>query len=476
MAVRGFNIFAIGANGAHIQGSVRALLEDAAAKRPKPSDWVYVNNFATPHRPVAIALPPGRAPALDKALDRLIDDLKVVAARGVRKRGLPEAPQRHRAGDPRSQRARLHRGARQGDGEGHRDPAHADGLRHGADEGRPGGAARRLQRLAGGTPARGADGDRGAGKGPGRDAARGCRGWSANSATRCVRWIATPRASRLRSRSRSARRSSPTCRRSCSTWKRSRPTSWRTSRCSSRRRRPAKSERRARPAALFDRYEVNVFVTTADGEAGAPGRRGGASDAEQPGRPHRASRGAGRAGDQLPADQAGQPASRQWRRADDRSAQPADRAAELGGAEARPAAPGDRHRGRRAVHGHDHDGHAGTGSDPARREGRAVRRPHAVLPAGLGRSGHRAALQGARRLRRRRRSLAGERGDDRAADRLDRGECRPAAARSRRRGAGDRARGAAGRRCRQAHAAGRKHPRPGGGGVALLRRRQGATW
>jgi predicted ATP-dependent protease len=77
MGVRGFNIFAIGAIGAHIQGSVRALLEDAASRRPKPSDWVYVNNFATPHRPVAISLPPGRAPALDKALDGLIDDLKV---------------------------------------------------------------------------------------------------------------------------------------------------------------------------------------------------------------------------------------------------------------------------------------------------------------------------------------------------------------------------------------------------------------
>jgi lon-related putative ATP-dependent protease len=77
MGVRGFNIFAIGAIGAHVQGSVRALLEDAAGKRPKPSDWVYVNNFTTPHRPVAIALPAGRAPALDKALDDLIDDLKV---------------------------------------------------------------------------------------------------------------------------------------------------------------------------------------------------------------------------------------------------------------------------------------------------------------------------------------------------------------------------------------------------------------
>jgi predicted ATP-dependent protease len=77
MAVRGFNIFAIGTNGARIQGSVRALLQDAANNRPKPSDWVYVNNFETPHRPVAMALPSGRAPALDKAVEHLIDDLKV---------------------------------------------------------------------------------------------------------------------------------------------------------------------------------------------------------------------------------------------------------------------------------------------------------------------------------------------------------------------------------------------------------------
>jgi predicted ATP-dependent protease len=77
MGVRGFNIFAIGANGSRIQGSVRALLEDATRRRAMPSDWIYVNNFVTPHRPVAISLPSGRAPALDKALDDLIDDLKV---------------------------------------------------------------------------------------------------------------------------------------------------------------------------------------------------------------------------------------------------------------------------------------------------------------------------------------------------------------------------------------------------------------
>jgi predicted ATP-dependent protease len=76
MGVRGFNIFAIGANGARIHASVRALLEEAARGRPKPPDWVYVNNFATPHRPMAISLPRSRAPALQKAMQGLIADLK----------------------------------------------------------------------------------------------------------------------------------------------------------------------------------------------------------------------------------------------------------------------------------------------------------------------------------------------------------------------------------------------------------------
>ena len=201
MAVRGFNIFAIGAIGAHIQGSVRALLEDAAGKRPKPSDWVYVNNFATPHRPVAIALPPGRAPALDKALDDLIDDLKVSLPAAFES----EDYQKRRSGIEQEirgkQRARLHRAARQGDGQGHRDPAHADGLRDGADEGRPGGAARRVQCLARRAAASGAGGDRGTGKGSGGDAARSAapraraarRGAQARSRNRTLRHRAADR-------------------------------------------------------------------------------------------------------------------------------------------------------------------------------------------------------------------------------------------------------------------------------------------
>lgn len=76
IAARGFNIFAIGQGSARIAEAIRPLLGEAAAQRPSPSDWVYVNNFATPHEPLAIALPPGRATALDAAAGHLVDDLR----------------------------------------------------------------------------------------------------------------------------------------------------------------------------------------------------------------------------------------------------------------------------------------------------------------------------------------------------------------------------------------------------------------
>ena len=102
MAVRGFNVFAIGANGANIQRSVRTLLEEAAGKRQRPSDWVYVNNFTTPYRPVAIALPAGRATELGKAVDRLIDDVKVSLPAAFES----EDYQKHRAAIEQEIRAR----------------------------------------------------------------------------------------------------------------------------------------------------------------------------------------------------------------------------------------------------------------------------------------------------------------------------------------------------------------------------------
>ena len=71
----GFNLFVIGPNGARMQDAVKALLADETRTRPSPSDWVYVNNFADPERPVAIELPTGRARKFHEAMHKLIDDL-----------------------------------------------------------------------------------------------------------------------------------------------------------------------------------------------------------------------------------------------------------------------------------------------------------------------------------------------------------------------------------------------------------------
>lgn len=72
----GFNIFAIGDNAGHVRESIRLMLDEAALSQPGPPDWVYVNNFADPRRPKAVSLPAGRAPAFQKSVHDLIEELK----------------------------------------------------------------------------------------------------------------------------------------------------------------------------------------------------------------------------------------------------------------------------------------------------------------------------------------------------------------------------------------------------------------
>jgi lon-related putative ATP-dependent protease len=72
----GFNLFVIGPNGMRAQRAVEPVLKEAAAARRRPSDWVYVNNFADPRKPVAIELPAGRAGEFRDGMRALIDDLK----------------------------------------------------------------------------------------------------------------------------------------------------------------------------------------------------------------------------------------------------------------------------------------------------------------------------------------------------------------------------------------------------------------
>lgn len=76
LTASGFNIFAVGEGAARLRQAMRPMLEAAALKRPCPLDWVYVHNFATPYRPIAIALPAARGPAFRQAMRHLVEDLK----------------------------------------------------------------------------------------------------------------------------------------------------------------------------------------------------------------------------------------------------------------------------------------------------------------------------------------------------------------------------------------------------------------
>ena len=70
-----FNAFVLGPPGSGRRRAVRQLLREAAAKQPASSDWVYVNNFEEPHKPIAISLQPGGANRFRKAMERLIEEL-----------------------------------------------------------------------------------------------------------------------------------------------------------------------------------------------------------------------------------------------------------------------------------------------------------------------------------------------------------------------------------------------------------------
>ena len=77
LAIRaeGFNLFVMGPVGTGKRTLVMGMVEKAAAASPVPPDWVYVNNFAQPHKPRAISLPTGRGKALKADMQRLIEDL-----------------------------------------------------------------------------------------------------------------------------------------------------------------------------------------------------------------------------------------------------------------------------------------------------------------------------------------------------------------------------------------------------------------
>ncbi|MDO8607147.1 MAG: ATP-binding protein [Phaeospirillum sp.] len=75
MRHRGFNLFALGAEGTGRRNLILHYLHQAAADCPVPDDWAYVDNFAENTKPRALRLPAGRGKLLEKDMERLIDEL-----------------------------------------------------------------------------------------------------------------------------------------------------------------------------------------------------------------------------------------------------------------------------------------------------------------------------------------------------------------------------------------------------------------
>ena len=70
-----FNLFVLGNSGSGRHSAVRKIIGQEAGDRPVPNDWVYVNNFDAPHKPIAIELPSGLAVRLKMTMEKLVDDL-----------------------------------------------------------------------------------------------------------------------------------------------------------------------------------------------------------------------------------------------------------------------------------------------------------------------------------------------------------------------------------------------------------------
>jgi lon-related putative ATP-dependent protease len=77
----GYNIYVLGESGTGRTTAIKQFVESQAGNDPVPPDWVYVNNFVEPHKPLAIKLPHGEGFRLSDSLQQLVKELKTEIAR-----------------------------------------------------------------------------------------------------------------------------------------------------------------------------------------------------------------------------------------------------------------------------------------------------------------------------------------------------------------------------------------------------------
>ena len=72
----GFNIYVAGPPGIGKMTSVKAFLEEMAAKQDNPPDWCYVYNFSDPYKPKALRLAAGRGTELKRDMEHLVKQVQ----------------------------------------------------------------------------------------------------------------------------------------------------------------------------------------------------------------------------------------------------------------------------------------------------------------------------------------------------------------------------------------------------------------
>ncbi len=78
---KGFNIYVAGMPGTGRRTAVKMFLAELAKTKPKPDDWVYINNFANTYEPIAIRLPPGRGTSLKADMSSFVAEARRVLPR-----------------------------------------------------------------------------------------------------------------------------------------------------------------------------------------------------------------------------------------------------------------------------------------------------------------------------------------------------------------------------------------------------------
>jgi hypothetical protein len=73
---KGFNICVSGEPGTGRTTATLEYLATIAKNKPPPDEWCYVNNFADPHRPRALRLPPGKGRIFAHAMEMMITEAR----------------------------------------------------------------------------------------------------------------------------------------------------------------------------------------------------------------------------------------------------------------------------------------------------------------------------------------------------------------------------------------------------------------